>query len=195
MNQDLWLCLPAFEAAPRAEPSPSLEARALGGDDAAWSALVARHNHRVVVSLLARGIALDVAKDLAQEAWVRLVEQARGGKLGDLKLPGLAVRQAGFLALEWMRRSTLASEPLDESVVDPSQDQEARLEETRRARCVREVLSSSSTSAQRVFQLLYDAGEARTPEQVASELGLSLQRVRQIVCEVRKKLRARWEGS
>src|SRR4051812_48335576 len=50
---------------------------ALRGDVAAWNALVQKHNHRVVVSLLARGIRIDRAKDIAQDAWIRLIEQQR----------------------------------------------------------------------------------------------------------------------
>ena len=59
--------------------SATLEARALRGDQAAWNALVARHNPRVVVALLGRGLPLERAKDIAQEAWLRLIEQQRAG--------------------------------------------------------------------------------------------------------------------
>src|SRR5271154_1359446 len=73
--------------------------RALHGDTASWSALVQKHNHRVVVALLARGIPIDRAKDIAQDAWLRLVEQQREGRLSHLQLPGLAITQATFLFL------------------------------------------------------------------------------------------------
>lgn len=173
---------------------------ALSGDAQAWSALVDRHNHRVVVALLARGIRIDRAKDIAQEAWMRLVEQQRLGKLDRLQLPGLAITQATFLALEAQRRDAGARkhDPIDEpkiacALTDPHCNAEARLmTEERVARAV-EVLSRCSPSARKVFRLAY-GGEGLSHAEVARRVGLSLQRVRQILCEVRAKLRAELEG-
>src|SRR5271170_5730430 len=42
---------------------PLLCAAALRGEREAWSTLVQRHNQRVVVALLARGVRIDKAKD------------------------------------------------------------------------------------------------------------------------------------
>ena len=109
---------PRAPAAPRAvEQAPAVDeqtlcARALAGEVDAWNALVAKHDHRVVVSLLARGVRIDRAKDLAQEAWMRLVEQQRAGRLTHLQLPGLAIAQAGFLSLEAARRDGARGEPV-----------------------------------------------------------------------------------
>jgi RNA polymerase sigma factor (sigma-70 family) len=175
-------------------------AAALAGDAQAWSALVDRYNHRVVVALLARGIRIDRAKDIAQEAWMRLVEQQRLGKLDRLQLPGLAITQATFLALESQRREANARrhDPIDEpkiacALADPHSDAEARMmTEERVARAV-EVLSQCSPSARKVFRLAY-GGEGLSHAEVARRVGLSLQRVRQILCEVRAKLRAELEG-
>src|SRR5580692_6059102 len=120
--------------APPAADEATLCAAALAGSAEAWSALVARHNHRVVVTLLARGVRVDRAKDIAQEAWIRLVEQQRLGKLERLQLPGLAIVQASFLAMEAARRevNVRRHEPLDEPAVaaalaDPHDDAETRL--------------------------------------------------------------------
>jgi len=173
---------------------------ALTGDAQAWSALVDRYNHRVVVALLARGIRIDRAKDIAQEAWMRLVEQQRLGKLDRLQLPGLAITQATFLALEAQRRDALARrhDPIDEpkiacALADPRVDAESRMmTEERVARAI-EVLSRCSPSARKVFRLAY-GGEGLSHAEVARRVGLSLQRVRQILCEVRAKLRAELEG-
>src|SRR4051812_19895389 len=82
----------------------TLAARALKGDRAAWDELIRRHNTRVMVSLLARKHRLDEAKELAQETWMRLIDQARRGRLLDLSLPGLAIVQARLLASERHRR-------------------------------------------------------------------------------------------
>jgi RNA polymerase sigma-70 factor (ECF subfamily) len=175
-------------------------ADALGGSAEAWSALVARHNHRVVVSLLARGVRVDRAKDIAQEAWIRLVEQQRQGRLDRLQLPGLAVTQAAFLALEAQRRDANARkhDPIDEPAIaaalrDPQGDAEQRLLTAERVSRALEVLSTCSPSARKVFRLAY-GGDGLSHAEVASRAGLSLQRVRQILCEVRAKLRTALEG-
>jgi RNA polymerase sigma factor (sigma-70 family) len=171
---------------------PTLEARAMEGDMAAWNALVQRHNHRVVVSLLARGVRLDRAKDLAQDAWLRLIEQQRDGKLSHLQLPGLAIAQAWFLALEAARRAR-RTEPREDAEVaklaDPRADAETRLLAEEQLARAEQVLSQCSPSARRVFHLAYGA-EGLSHAEVAMKVGLSLQRVRQIVCEVRALLRA-----
>jgi RNA polymerase sigma-70 factor (ECF subfamily) len=178
----------------------ALSAAALRGDVAAWNALIQKHNHRVVVTLLARGVRVDKAKDIAQEAWMRLVEQQRQGRLDRLQLPGLAISQAAFLALEHARREAGARrhENLEEPAIaaglaDPHGDAESRLlTEERVARAV-DVLSRCSPSARRVFRLAY-GGEGLSHTEVAQRVGLSLQRVRQILCEVRAKLRLELEG-
>jgi len=185
----------------RAEPDEAaLCAAALLGEADAWNALIARHNHRVVVTLLARGVRIDRAKDIAQEAWMRLVEQQRQGRLERLQLPGLAVAQAAFLALEASRREAgvRRHEPLDEVAVagaltDPRADAEARLMTEERIDRAAEVLAGCSPSARKVFRLAY-GGEGLSHADVARRVGLSLQRVRQILCEVRAKLRAALEG-
>ncbi len=187
--------------APPAPPADeaTLSAAALGGDREAWSALVQRHNHRVVVALLARGVRVDRAKDIAQEAWMRLVEQQRQGRLDRLQLPGLAIAQATFLWLESQRREAALRkhEPLDEPAVaaalaDPREDAESRLVTEERIERAVEVLSGCSSSAKKVFRLAY-GGAGLSHAEVAEKVGLSLQRVRQILCEVRAKLRVALE--
>lgn len=189
-----------MERPPPPADEATLCAAALAGDTAAWSALITRHNHRVVVSLLARGVRVDRAKDIAQEAWMRLVEQQRQGRLERLQLPGLAVAQAHFLSLEAARKEAASrrTDPIDEPAIanvlaDPGCNAEARLlTEERVARAVA-VLSECSPSAKKVFRLAY-GGEGLSHAEVAERVGLSLQRVRQILCEVRAKLRAALEG-
>jgi RNA polymerase sigma factor (sigma-70 family) len=178
----------------------TLTSRALEGDTGAWNALIQQHNHRVVVSLLARGVRIDRAKDLAQETWLRLIEQQRAGRLTHLILPGLALAQAAFLSLEAARRDASKSAPLSfdsargaTDLVDPQADAEARLVSGERLASAERVLSRCSASSRAVFQLVY-GGEGLSHAQVATKVGLSLQRVRQILCEVRKQLRSALEG-
>lgn len=182
---------------PGARTEEDLCAAALRGDARAWSVLVERHNHRVVLSLLAGGVRADRARDVAQDAWVRLWEQQRRGKLSALVLPALAITQARFLAIEHARRIDVtrpsAEEPAIRWVPDPAPGAEERIVGGEQLRRAQAALDACHPTAQRVFRAVYDDPD-KPHADVAREVGLSLQRVRQIVCEVRKKLRAVLEG-
>jgi RNA polymerase sigma-70 factor (ECF subfamily) len=170
-----------------------LAQRALTGDGSAWDALVQRHNHRVLLSLLAAGAPIERAKELAQEAWLRLVEQQRAGRLDRIELPGLAMRQARFLWLEDVRRkSSQPHEPVAaDHLIDPGV--EAQCLGRQQLERARAALATLPASSQKVFLRLYEQPGLSHAE-VAAQVGLSVQRVRQILCEVRKRLRAAVEG-
>jgi RNA polymerase sigma factor (sigma-70 family) len=196
--------LPLSAVAPPSSPldDRTLCARALEGDTAAWNALIGKHDHRIVVSLLARGVRIDRAKDLAQEAWIRLIEQQRAGRLSHLLLPGLAIAQAAFLSLEAARRDGSRAEPIPlegeagrivTDLVDPAADAETRLLTSERVERAEKVLATFAPNAREVFRLTY-GGDGLCHADVAKKVGLSLQRVRQILCEVRKELRTALEG-
>lgn len=195
-----WGSLPCTDAAdriqvtPRDEPTePLLAERALRGDPQAWRALVAQHDHRVVVSLLARGLPLAEARELAQQTWTKLLAQQRAGRLERLELPGLAIRQAEFLALDAARRARIASEPSDPiDPIDPAASAEARLIRREELARVRDELARCAPKAQQLFALLAEHPGMPHAE-AARRLGLSTQRVRQILCEVRARLRAALE--
>lgn len=169
------------------------EAAARSGDRAAWTELINRHNRRVVLALLARGVLPAEARELAQEAWLRLITRADAKKLDRLELPGLAIRQALFLAQSEARRPGHQAEPLDaapEASVESVEEVYFSREKLERARAR---LRELSPSARAVFERLY-GDPALSHAEVAARVGLSVQRVRQIICEVRKVLRAELEG-
>ncbi|MFL5353138.1 RNA polymerase sigma factor [Archangium sp.] len=181
------------------EDEAELTRRALNGERTAWNALISRYHRRVVVSLLARGIRVDRAHEIAQETWARLIQQQQKGMLPELRLPNLALTQAAFLAADEARRTRRESlagpvEELPEAhhPVDPSVSAERRLLSEEQLERAQAALRECSTSAQRVFQLACDGQELPHAE-VAARVGLSVQRVRQILCEVRKKLRSALE--
>jgi len=176
--------------------SETLAGLALGGSRDAWGELAARHGHAVVVALVARGLALDRAKDLAQAAWMRLIEQQRAGRLQTLSLPGLVIAQASFLAREEARKPPEGHLALvdDSQLADGASDPEARALGRDRLERARVELAACPRSAQQVFRLTY-GGEGLPHAEVARRSGLSLQRVRQILCELRKRLRATIEES
>lgn len=170
------------------------EVAARAGDRAAWTELITRHNRRVVLALLAQGVLPAQARELAQEAWLRLITRADAKRLERLELPGLAIRQALFLARSEARRPGASTEPLSsapEELVDSGEQAFFSRERLERARARVADLSPSSRA---VFERLY-ADPHLSHAEVAARVGLSVQRVRQIICEVRKVLRAELEGA
>jgi len=165
-----------------------------------WAQAIATHQHRVVLSLVAVGFSFERASDLANEAWARLIEKDRAGALGELKLPGLAIVQARYLAWDERRREALQSRHQqlataagEELLVDRNPDPEQRLLTRQQAQQALAAVAAAPLSAQRLLQLLY-AEPAMPHAQAAAALGLSVQRVRQILCELRKRVRAALEG-
>src|SRR5262245_44093857 len=69
-----------------------------------WDDAIRRHHHRVYLSVLALGLAPDRAQEIVQATWTRLIEQHASGALDQLDFPGLAIRQARFLALNELQR-------------------------------------------------------------------------------------------
>ena len=168
--------------------SASLEELALEGRRDAWDALVARHEQHVLLALLARGVRVDRAKDIVQETWTRLLAHQQAGRLERLELPGLAIRQATYLALDEARRGRrdVGDDELAH-VTDPAPSVETRLDARAKLARARAELDRCPSQARRIFELTYaDVPHAETARQV----GLSVQRVRQTLCEVRARLRA-----
>ena len=168
------------------------EAAARKGDRGAWTELITRHNRRVVLSLLAHGVLPAQAKEMAQEAWLRLITQADAQKLDRLELPGLAIRQALFLARSEARKPGQAHESLEDQPEAAMESAESSFFTRERLQKAHERLQDLSPSARAVFERLYGDPQLSHAE-VAARVGLSVQRVRQIVCEVRKVLRAELE--
>ena len=176
-----------------------LAIRALAGRVAAWDEIVRRHSHRVRLSLLARGIPWETSEDLVQETWMRLIRQQRAGRLRSLERPGLAIAQAGWLAREAARGEArrreiapIAAVPACDLWEVPGPDGEsdpAQLAERRdRKRAALEVLAECPPRMRQVVERAY-ADDGGTHADVARELGLSVQRVRQTLCEARSRLR------
>jgi RNA polymerase sigma-70 factor (ECF subfamily) len=195
--------LPAAEAEvpTRADVGEAqLVAEALRGERGAWAELVRRHDRRVMVALLARGVRVERARDLVQETWLRLMQQQAQGRLRELKLPGLAIAQAQFLLLDELRQRTRREDgeaPADapglELLASPLANPLERLVGREQLRRAEQALQDCSPSARRTFALVYD-NPGLPQGEVAQRLGLSLQRVRQTLCEVRKRIRLAIEG-
>lgn len=177
----------------RAAPDERLVPLALDGSRDAWGILIERHDRRVLVMLLARGSPIDRARDMTQETWARLIEHQRAGRLERLDLPGLAMRQATFLWCDETRRTSKTSpiDPTEEMafLADPSPSVEHRLVTRSQLEKASAALDRCPPNARRVFELVYDNPE--TPQAVtARRVGMSVERLRHVICEVRAKLRA-----
>jgi RNA polymerase sigma-70 factor (ECF subfamily) len=157
--------------------------------DEPWDDAIRQHDRRVYLSVLALGLAPDRAREIAQAAWTRLIEQHARGALGEIELPGLAIRQARFLALNDLRRAKVETRTLA-AVPDPpaSPDAERVVGSREEIERVLAALATCSPTARKVFGLVY-ATPGGNAALAAKELGLSLQRVRQILCETRAQLR------
>jgi RNA polymerase sigma-70 factor (ECF subfamily) len=156
-----------------------------------WEGLIAQHDHTVVLALLAKGLRIHEAREIAHDAWARLFEQRLAGKLPTLELPGLAIRQALYLAADFLRARRRHEGPELESLelADPQPGAEARLELRQLLKRTEVAAAGLGPRAQAVFSTVMSHPE--TPQvELAGRLGISLQRLRQSLCEARARLKA-----
>ncbi|MEQ8280217.1 MAG: sigma-70 family RNA polymerase sigma factor [Deltaproteobacteria bacterium] len=152
--------------------------------DQIWTRAVEQHGRRVVVHLLAMGVEIEAAKEIAQRAWARIFEQHRAGRLERLELPGVVIQQARFFALDARRGRREGPATLVANTPDPERQLLAR-EQIERAFAT---IERCSPRAQQVFRMAYEDPSRRHAD-IAADVGLSVQRVRQILCEVRRAVR------
>jgi RNA polymerase sigma factor (sigma-70 family) len=153
-----------------------------------WEDAIRRYDRRVYLSVLALGLSPDRAREIVQMTWTRLIEQYAEGALQTLELPGLAIRQARFLALNEHRR-TRAELRVLATVEAPAQpDVDRVLESREQIARVLDALDACSPTAKKIFRLVYATPNGSCAA-AAQQVGLSLQRVRQILCETRSHIR------
>ncbi len=154
-------------------------------DDAA----IRQHDRQVYLSVLALGLAPERAREIAQAAWTRLLEQHASGALPEIELPGLAIRQARFLAFNELKRTKLEGRVLA-AVPEPAPaaDVERIVGSREEIAQVLAALATCSPMARKVFRIVY-ATPGGNAAKAAKEVGLSLQRIRQILCETRDHIR------
>lgn len=160
-----------------------------------WDDAIRRHGHRVYVSVLALGLAPDRAREIVQATWTRLMEQHAAGALVELDFPGLAIRQARFLALNELQRRKVEMRVLAAVPEAPPEPGVERVVASREqiAR-VLDALATCSPTAKQVFRIVYATPDGSCAR-AAQEVGLSLQRVRQILCETRSHIRRALEAT
>lgn len=183
------------DAVDNVHPLPVSPSSSMASDDFTerWDQRIRDHSHQVFLSLLALGVTPDVAREVAQATWARLMEKDRRGELAPGSFLGLAITQARFLALD-MRRAQ-ARQGSHESVEDhhelpasPAENPEEVAVSRQELERVRAALARCSASAQKIFRLAYTP-PPRDHRQIAEAVDLSVQRVRQILSETRQRLR------
>ena len=158
-----------------------------------WERHIRPHGHEVVLSLLALDLSIDKAEEIAQAAWTKLLSQHKAGRLPEIRLPGLAITQARFLAMDYIRREKGRTQTLDSAAHHPNLEAGASSNPERTTLARNQVavalaaLGTCTPNAPRVFKLFYVDGENAI--HIGESTGLSTQRVRQVLCEVRKVLR------
>ncbi|MFT3713297.1 MAG: hypothetical protein QM817_37050 [Archangium sp.] len=160
-----------------------------------WKAAVAEHDHRLVLSLLATGLRLDEARDVAQEAWLRVMEAAAAGKLDRIELPGLVLRQASFIVTDRLRQQRVRIHtPLKDAEGLTSSDSSEEATHAHQLLAALEAGLAHATPRERsVLRSTLDHPDTRH-DSLAAEEGISVQRFRQVLCTVRARLRRVLEG-
>lgn len=156
-----------------------------------WNSAIRNYDRRVFLSLLALGLGPEQARELKQKTWTRLLEKYAEGALTEIHLPGLAIRQARFLGLDALKRGGKATGKEDktlEAIPDPGASPEIKALTKQQLGRAQAALLGCSPSSQRVFRMVYE-NPGMAHRAVAQQVGLSVQRVRQILCEVRKAVR------
>jgi RNA polymerase sigma-70 factor (ECF subfamily) len=160
-----------------------------------WDDAIRRHDRRVYLSVLALGIGPDRAKEIVQTTWTRLMEQHASGALAELDFPGLAIRQARFLALNELQRRKVEMRVLAAVPESPPEPDVDRVVASRQQmERVLAALATCSPTAKQVFRIVY-ATPGGSCASAAQAIGLSLQRVRQILCETRHHIRRALEDA
>jgi RNA polymerase sigma factor (sigma-70 family) len=160
-----------------------------------WDDAIRRHDRRVYLSVLALGLTPDRAREVVQATWMRLIEQHAAGALVELELPGLAIRQARFIALNELQRRKVEMRVLAAVPETPQAPDVDRVVSSReQIERVLDALATCSPTAKQIFRLVY-ATPGGNCASAAQAVGLSLQRVRQILCETRNHIRKTLEGS
>ncbi len=161
----------------------------------AWNKIIRGSERRVLLSLLARGVRLDRAREICHETWARLYEQYSLGRLDRLAFPGIAIVQAGFIAAQDGRRAgsarmhaRLELTPEVKALIDPLSSPEEQIASRQLLERAARALEQCSPRAQEIFQVVYNNPDAPHAE-LARHLGLSVQRLRQTLCEVRARIR------
>ncbi len=164
------------------------------------------HARQITRSLTRRGVAADIAEDLTQDVFVRLLDRNhRGATSGQKTLPnsGLVPEErrdpGAFLARiarnlmidQWRRdraRQVVALSPADlEAVADPAPLAEQRLYDRQRLELTARALAQMPERTRRAFEM--HRIEGRTIAEVSEALGISTTRGWTLIQDAYRRIR------
>jgi|GEM_PF-1470195 len=160
------------------------------GDRRAWSDIVRRYHTLVLSIFLGYAIVRPRALELTQDVWFKLYLRARQGLLKVLTLPGLAVREARFRAIDELRGTQrtgpmAAIDDLPLEAPEPSAEEQASRQSE--LALVRRMLKALPKRQREVMAL--SGIEGLPHAEVAGRLGISTVRAKQTLSDARVRLR------
>ncbi|MFT4013218.1 MAG: sigma-70 family RNA polymerase sigma factor [Paracoccus sp. (in: a-proteobacteria)] len=152
------------------------------------------HSRRVTRSLVRRGMAMDVAEDLTQDVFLRLLDRDRTPpeqQAGRDPAPLLLRIARNLMIDQWRREKVLpltALPPAEvEAVADPAPLAEQRVYDRQRLELTAKALTEMPQRTRRAFEL--HRIEGHTIAEVAAELGVSTSRGWALIHDAYRRIR------
>lgn len=176
-----------------ADTPESLAVRVTRGDTAAEEALVQRFQRGVMQVLLSETADRELARDLAQETFVIVIERLRTGPLDDpTRLAGYIAQTARNLLIAETRRFVRRKTHLDPDAVDAAADDPSRHEHAREAdsaaEVVRKLLTQLKSERDRQVMVRFYLDE-EPKASICKDLQLSDLQFNQVLFRARDRLR------
>ncbi|MFE3839002.1 RNA polymerase sigma factor [Pseudogemmobacter sonorensis] len=157
-------------------------------------ALFSGHARRVARSLTRRGLAADVAEDLTQDVFLRILEKSRQQTMpqsGEDPSPLLFRIARNLMIDQWRRESARPQVPLMpgdlDMIADPAPLTEQRIYDRQRLELTAKALAEMPERTRRAFEL--HRIEGRTIAEVSTELGVSTSRGWALVHDAYRRIR------
>lgn len=170
-----------------------------GGASVGWdiATLFKRHAKDIAQALRRRGLTADMAADLTQDTFVRVLVSPPADNAPVSNPAAYLFRVARNLSIDHQRRERLLSR-VDlgtegfEAILDPSPSQEVAVYDRQRLALTAAALTELPDKARRAFEL--HRIEEMTVAEVAAELGLSQSRVWALVRDAYEHIDLRLNG-
>lgn len=156
--------------------------------------LFRRHARDIALSLRRRGISEDIAADLTQDTFVRILTSPRATIAGASNPAGYLFRVARNLCIDHQRRERLIAyvdlAPHDfAAIIDPSPSSETIVYDRQRLELTRAALAELPERTRKAFEM--HRMDEMTIAAVAAELGLSISRVWSLIQDAYEQIDAR----
>ena len=153
-------------------------------DRRAWDAIIHAYHDTVSGHVRIRGASTAESEDIAQATWLRLWWKVKNALLLELVVPALPKHQAMFLLLSYWRKGKDILLDTDDDGVGTSGGKATGAEDQVLIEEIRAYVRKHSERDYYIYVNFIEM-EASAAE-VATALGITVQRVRQRACELRK---------